>query len=101
MRLVRGLLRAAEAQRVEVGDRPRAHGEHVAQDAADAGGRALIRLDEARVVVALHLEDGGEPVADIDHAGILARPVDHPGRLGRQLLAARRGRICRSNARTT
>ena len=27
-------------------DRPRAHGEHVAQDAADAGGRALKRLDE-------------------------------------------------------
>ncbi len=78
--------RIAEAQRVQVGDRPRAHGEHVAQDAADAGGRALIRLDEARVVVAFHLEDGGEPLADVDHARILARPVDHPGRRGRQRL---------------
>ena len=76
----------AEAQRVQVGDRPRAHGEDVAQDAADAGRRALIGLDVARVVVALHLEDRRLAVADVDHAGILARAADHPGRLGRQLL---------------
>ncbi len=75
----------AEAQRVQVGDRAGAHGEHVAQNAADAGGRALVGFDEARMVVALHLEHGGEPVADIDHAGVLAGAVDHPGRLGRQL----------------
>ena len=80
------VLRPAEAQRVEVRDRPRAHREHVAQDAADAGRRALIRLDEARMVVALHLEHGGEPVADVDHARVLARSVDHPRRLRRQLL---------------
>ena len=78
--------RVAEAQRVEHRDRPRAHGEDVAQDTADAGGRALIGLDEGRVVVALHLEDDREPVADIDHAGILARALDHPGSLGRQRL---------------
>ena len=78
------MLGSAEAQRVQAGDRPRAHGEHVAQDAADAGGRALIGLDVARVVVALHLEDHGLAVADIDDAGILARPLDHPWRLGRQ-----------------
>ena len=78
------MLRLAERQRVEARDRPRAHGEHVAQDAADAGRRALIGLDEARVVVALHLEDAGEPVADIDDAGVLARALDHPRRLGRQ-----------------
>jgi hypothetical protein len=29
------------------------------------------------VVVALHLEDHAVAVADIDHAGILARPLDH------------------------
>ena len=75
----------AEAQSVEAGDRPRAHGEDVAQDAADAGRRALIGLDEGGMVVALHLEDAGVPVADVDDAGILARPLDHPGRLGRQL----------------
>jgi hypothetical protein len=31
----------AERERVEARDRPRPHGEHVAQDAADAGRRAL------------------------------------------------------------
>ena len=36
----------AEGKRIEAGDRPRAHGEDVAQDAADAGRRALIGLDE-------------------------------------------------------
>ncbi len=36
--------------------------------------------------MAFHLEDGGLAVADIDHAGILAGPLDHPRRLGRQLL---------------
>jgi hypothetical protein len=79
-----GMLRIAERERVEAGDRPRPHGEDVAQDAADAGRRALVRLDVARVVVALHLEHHREPVADVDDAGVLARALDHPGRLGRQ-----------------
>jgi hypothetical protein len=74
----------AERQRVETGDRPRPHGEDVAQDSADAGRGALIGLDVARVVVALHLEDACEPVADVDHAGILARPLDHTCAGGRQ-----------------
>ena len=78
------MLRRAEAQRIEAGDRPRAHREHIAQNAADAGGRALIGLDVARMVVALHLEHDRLAVADVDHAGILARPLDHPWRLGRQ-----------------
>ena len=78
------MLGIAEAQRIETRDRPRAHGEHVAQDAADAGGGALIGLDVARVVVALHLEHDGQAIADVDHAGVLARPLDHPRRLGRQ-----------------
>ena len=42
----------AEAQRIHDGQRPRAHGEDVAQNAADAGGRALEGLDVAGVVVA-------------------------------------------------
>ena len=65
-------------------DRPRAHGEDVAQDAADARRRALVGLDEGGVVVALHLEDAGVPVADVDDAGVLARALDHPRRLRRQ-----------------
>ena len=81
-----GMFGAAEAQRVGVRHRARAHGEDIAQDAAHAGRCALIGLDIARVVVALHLEDGGLPVPDIDNARIFARPADHPRRLGRQLL---------------
>ena len=68
-----GMVGRAEAQRVQVGDGARAHGEHVAHDAADAGRRALVGLDVARVVVALHLEDDAVAVAQIDDAGVLAR----------------------------
>ena len=74
-----------ERQRVEAGNRPRAHGEDIAQYSADTGRRALIRLDVARVVVALHLEHVGEAVTDIDDAGILARsPGMTHGPSGRQ-----------------
>ena len=41
----------AEAQEIERGDRPCAHGEDVAQNAADPGRRALIGLDEGGMVV--------------------------------------------------
>ena len=77
-----GAVQRAEAQRVHQRDRPRAHREDVADDAADAGRRALVRLDERRVVVRFDLEDGGEAVADVDGAGVLARPLQHarPGR---------------------
>lgn len=74
----------AETQSVETGNRARAHGENVAQNAANTSGRALIRLDVARVIVALHLEDHRKAVADIDDARILARPLNDPRRLGRQ-----------------
>ncbi len=78
------MFRIAEAERVQRRDRPRAHGEDVAKDAADAGRSTLIRLDVGGVVVALHLEDGDEPLADVDHAGILARPLDHHHAFSRQ-----------------
>ena len=87
------MLRRAEAQEIEAGDRPRPHGEDVAQDAADPGRRALVGLDEGGMVVALHLEDAGEPVADVDDAGVLARALDDPGRLGRQLAQVQAGRF--------
>jgi len=84
------MVRAAEAQRVEVRDGAGAHREDVAQDAADPGRRTLIGLNVRRVVVALHLEDRGELLAagafaDVDDAGIFAGAADHPRRLGRQL----------------
>src|SRR5262249_8939407 len=70
------VLGATEAQRVETRDRPRAHGEHIAQDAAYARRRALVGLDERRVVVRLHLEDHRLPVADVDDAGVFARTLN-------------------------
>src|SRR5262249_19806204 len=76
---------APEAQGVEARDRPRAHREDVAQDAADAGRRALERLDERGVVVALDLEDRGEAIADVDRARVLARSLEHVGPGGGQL----------------
>ena len=68
--------RVAEPQGVEDRDRPGAHREHVAQDPADAGRRALVRLDRGRVVVGLDLERDREPVADRDHARLLPHPGD-------------------------
>ena len=48
--------RAAEAQRIHHRDGTRAHGEDVAQNAADAGRRALERLDVTRMIVRFDLE---------------------------------------------
>ena len=67
-----------EAQRVQQPDRPRAHGEDVADDAADAGGRALVGLDEGRMVVRFDLEDRAQTVADVHRAGVLPRSLHHP-----------------------
>ena len=67
----------AEAQGIERGDRTRAHGEDIAQDAADAGGRALIGLDKRRMIVAFHLERHSQAIADIDNSGVLSRALQH------------------------
>ena len=69
--------RLAEAQPVEQRDRARAHGDDVPEDAADPGRSALERLDRARVVVALDLERDRLAVAEVDHARVLARPLQH------------------------
>ena len=53
-------------------DRPGAHGEDVADDAADTGGRTLVRLDVARVIVRFDLEGDGITLADVDHPRVLA-----------------------------
>ena len=66
-----------KAQRIHHRDRPRAHGENVAQNSADAGGRALKRLDERRMIVRFDLESAGPAVADVDDAGVLARALQH------------------------
>ena len=78
-RLVQAGLRRnrPEAQRVHDGERPRAHGKDVAQDAANAGRRALERLDERRMIVRFDLEGAGPAIADIDDAGVFSRPLNH------------------------
>ena len=96
-----GRVERSEPQRVQQRDRPRAHREDVADDAADAGRRALVRLDERRVVVRLDLEDRREPFADVDRAGVLARALQHLRALGRQRLAGGRASSCSCSARTT
>ena len=73
----------AEAQPVEERDRPRAHRDDVAKDPADAGRGPLERLDRRGVVVRLDLECDCDSLAEIDHAGVLAGPLQHA-------LAARR-----------
>ena len=75
-----------KAQRIHHRQRPRAHGEDVAQNPAHAGGRALEGLDVAGVVVALDLEGAGPAVAHVDDAGILARPLHDAIALGGQPL---------------
>ncbi len=48
--------RRPEEQRIDQGDGLRAHGQNVAHDSTDAGGRSSVRLDGRRMVVAFHPE---------------------------------------------
>src|SRR4051812_15482849 len=66
------MLEGAEAKRVERSDRPRPHRENIAEDAAYARGRSLIRFDKRGMVVALHFEDSREAVSDIHDAGVFS-----------------------------
>ena len=76
----------AEAERIHDGKGTRAHRKDVAQNAADAGGRALIGLDVAGVVVRLDLEGAGPAVPDVDDAGVLSRTLHDELAFGRQAL---------------
>lgn len=67
-----GVVGGTEPQRVHDGNRAGTHGEDVADDPADAGGRALVGLDVRGVVVGLHLERDGVTLADVDDTGVLA-----------------------------
>ena len=95
------VLEGTEAQRIQHRDRPRAHGENVAQDAADAGGRALKRLDEAGMVVRLDLEGDAVAVADIDDAGVFARALQDPACRAWAASSDAGASSCRSSARST
>ena len=72
----------AEAEGIHREHGAGAHGEDVADDAADAGRRTLEWLDGARVVVALHLECDGPSIADVDDAGIFLACLHEDARAG-------------------
>ena len=74
----------AEAQAVEERDGSGAHRDDVAENPADAGGGALEGLDRGRVIVALDLERDGEAVAEVEHARVLTRALEHARALARQ-----------------
>jgi hypothetical protein len=88
-----GGIQRAEPERIEEGDGARAHREDIADDSADAGGGALIGLDERRMVVRLDLEDRRKAFADVDRAGVLAGPLQHLRALGRQRLQVDAGAL--------
>ena len=75
---------AAETERVQRCDRPSTHGKNVTENPPDAGGRALIGLDERRMIVAFHLKSHGQSVANIDHSSVLARPLQNMRAFRRQ-----------------
>jgi hypothetical protein len=85
--------RAAEPQPVEQRDRPRSHRDDVAEDPADPCRRPLEGLDGGRVVVALDLEGDGQPLAEVEHAGVLAGALNDPRTARREPLEERCGML--------
>ncbi len=71
-------VRGSEPQRVEHRRRAGTHGQDVPHDPADPGRRTLVWLHIGRMVVRLDLERDRPTVADVDHAGVLADPGEHP-----------------------
>ena len=67
----------AEPQLIHHSDRARTHGDDVADDAADSGGRTLVGFDVAGVVVRFDLEGHRPAVPDVDDAGVLADAGEH------------------------
>ena len=66
-----GTVEGPEGQGIHDADRASAHGHDVANDAADSGGCSLMGLDIGRMVVGLRLERDGQPIADVDDAGVV------------------------------
>ena len=87
------IVQPPEANRVHHRDGSRAHGEDVAQNAADTGRRALKRLNEAGVVVRFNLEGDRHAVANVDDAGVLARSLQDVLAFGGQLLQVDAGAL--------
>ena len=71
-----GIGEGAEAQGIEQSDGARTHSEDVANDAANACGSALYRLDGGGVVVGFDLEGDSPAVANVDHARVFAGTLE-------------------------
>src|SRR3989440_4127701 len=72
----------AEPQAVQQCDRPRTHGEDIAQDSAGAGRGALERLDRRRVIVRFDLEGDRPAVREAQHTSVLPGTLDDLGPAG-------------------
>ena len=78
-----GIGEFAKTERIQRADRPRAHREDVANDAAHARGRALEGFDGAGMVVRFDLEGNRQTIADVNDAGVFLAGADQDfGRLG-------------------
>ena len=71
-----GVVRFAKTQSIHESNRTGAHSKDVAHNAADTCGRALVRLNERRMVMAFHLKDNAVTIANINHARIFTRALD-------------------------
>ena len=69
------IVQLAETKRLEQGDRPRTHGENIANDAADTGCRALKRLDLRTDGCDFDLEHDRQLVTDIDNPRSFPGPI--------------------------
>ncbi len=67
----------SEAQRIQNCDGPRAHGENIAQNTANAGRRPLKGFYKTGVIVGFDFERSNQTVADIDNTGVFARALNH------------------------
>ena len=67
----------AKAQKIERGNGPCTHRENIAQNTTNARRRPLVGFDIRGVIVALHLENHHIAITDINHASILAGPINH------------------------
>ncbi len=79
-----GIVEGTETQWVHGGDGPGTHGEDVPQDPAHPRRGPLVGLDRGGVIVALDPQRNGNPIAGVDHAGVLTGAHQHVIRLGRQ-----------------
>jgi hypothetical protein len=68
-----GIVQRTEEQWIHKRHRTGTHREDVPQYAPDTGCRTLVWLDRRRVIMALDAYRNGYTIANIYHAGILAR----------------------------